>query len=115
MRKILILLSAPAIFLASCAGNPGGQKAGTSDGVESTVATEGNTLAVDTSESTVKWLGQKVTGKHHGEVDITSGSLIVSEEGHITGGNFEIDLNSIDVQDRSEEHTSELQSRENLV
>ena len=99
MRKIAILLSAPAIFLASCVSNPEGQKAETTDAIETTVTTDGNTLAVDTSASTVKWLGQKVTGKHHGEVDITSGSLIVSEEGALTGGNFEIDLNSIDVQD----------------
>lgn len=99
MRKILILLSAPAIFLASCVSNPDGQKAETSDAVETTVTTDGNSLSVDTSASIVKWLGQKVTGKHHGEVDITSGSLIVSEDGHLTGGNFEIDLNTIDVQD----------------
>lgn len=99
MRKIAILLSAPAIFLASCVSNPEGQKAETTDAIETTVTTDGNTLAVDTSASTVKWLGQKVTGKHHGEVDIASGSLIVSEEGALTGGNFEIDLNSIDVQD----------------
>lgn len=99
MRKSLILLSVSAIFLASCVSNPEGQKAETSNAVETTVTTDGNTLAVDTSTSTVEWLGQKVTGKHHGEVDITSGSLVVSEDDQLTGGQFEIDLNTIDVQD----------------
>jgi len=99
MKKTLILLSASTILLASCVSNPDGQKAETADATEISTSNEGTSLAIDTTESLVKWHGKKVTGEHYGEIDITSGDIIVSEEGKLTGGTFVIDLNSIDVQD----------------
>ena len=100
MKKTLILLSVTAIFLTSCVSNPEGDKAQTTDATEvSAAATEGNTLVIDSASSEVKWHGKKVSGEHYGEVDITTGTLTVSQEGKLIGGNFAIDLNSIDVQD----------------
>src|SRR5690606_18458500 len=99
MKKTLILLSATTLLFASCVSNPDGQKAETADATEISTSAEGTSLAIDTTESLVKWHGKKVTGEHYGEIDITSGDIIVSEEGKLTGGTFVIDLNSIDVQD----------------
>lgn len=99
MKKTLILLSATTLLFASCVSNPDGQKAETADATEISTSAEGESLAIDTTESSVRWHGKKVTGEHYGQIDITSGNIVVSEEGKLTGGTFVIDLNSIDVQD----------------
>lgn len=49
---------------------------------------------VDTSKSSVKWLGKKVTGEHTGNIGIKEGSLEVAN-GKVTGGKVVIDMNSI--------------------
>ncbi|MFT6036091.1 MAG: polyisoprenoid-binding protein YceI [Marivirga sp.] len=55
-------------------------------------------VAIDTNESSIAWVGQKVTGEHNGTVKIKSGALMV-EGANITGGNFVIDMASINVLD----------------
>jgi len=57
-------------------------------------------LTVDTSASKIEWVGEKVTGEHNGIVKIKSGGLMVDGD-QITGGNFLIDMTTIDVQDLS--------------
>ena len=57
-------------------------------------------LAIDTDASKIEWVGEKVTGEHNGVVKIKSGGLEV-EGDQITGGNFVIDMTTIDVQDLS--------------
>ncbi|MEP4535460.1 MAG: YceI family protein [Cyclobacteriaceae bacterium] len=57
---------------------------------ESTTAT----YAVDTSTSTVNWVGKKVTGQHNGTVEIKEGSLEYGD-GKLTGGSFTINMASI--------------------
>ena len=49
---------------------------------------------VDTSKSTVKWLGKKVTGEHYGTISVKEGTLDVTG-GKVTGGKVVIDMNSI--------------------
>lgn len=107
MKKIGILLSASALFLASCVGNPDGKKAETTDAVE-VAEISGNELALNTTDSKVRWEGHKVTGKHYGEVDIKSGTILVDSEGLLTGGDFIIDLTTIDVQDLEGEYRDKL-------
>ncbi|HAX95047.1 MAG TPA: lipid-binding protein [Prolixibacteraceae bacterium] len=53
---------------------------------------------VNTSQSAVKWNGKKVTGEHYGTIKLKSGSLKVAN-GQVTGGNFEMDMNSIVCED----------------
>lgn len=48
----------------------------------------------DTSKSTVKWLGKKVTGEHTGTIEIKEGFLDV-EKGKINGGKVVMDMTSI--------------------
>ncbi len=50
--------------------------------------------AIDASASSVKWIGEKVTGKHDGTVNISSGALMM-KEGKLSGGKVEIDMTSI--------------------
>ena len=53
---------------------------------------------VDVEKSTVKWTGEKLTGKHWGYIKLKSGDLTL-KDGKITGGNFVIDMNSISNED----------------
>ncbi len=62
----------------------------------------GKAVAVNVQESEIKWLGKKVTGQHDGIIKIKSGE-IKHDNGKITGGKFEIDMNSITVQDLKDE------------
>ncbi len=61
-----------------------------------------NTLSVDTENSSIKWVGKKVTGAHEGGIDISEGSLIFDDE-KIVGGSFAIDMTSITVTDIEKE------------
>ncbi len=53
---------------------------------------------IDSKTSTATWVGRKVTGEHTGGIAITKGN-IVSDGKSITGGTFEIDMNSITCTD----------------
>jgi len=49
---------------------------------------------VDTAQSSVKWIGKKVTGEHTGNVTVSGGSLSTTKNA-ITAGTVEIDLSTI--------------------
>lgn len=57
---------------------------------------------VDASSSTVHWIGKKVTGEHHGTIDVKEGSLQVVDNA-IKGGTVVIDMNSITDKDLTDE------------
>src|SRR5690606_8789868 len=61
-----------------------------------TTTKEKKTVNVETS--TVQWKGYKVTGSHYGTINLKSGALIFDGE-TLTGGTFEIDMNTINTQD----------------
>lgn len=52
------------------------------------------TYKVDTNSSVIIWKGYKVTGQHTGTVKVQNGNLIM-DNGVLTGGSFDIDMNSI--------------------
>lgn len=109
MEKVVLTLAAGVFLLASCVSNPEGKRAETSDNVEdaamSHVATQ---LTVDTSQSSVQWTGRKVSGEHHGDVQIKSGTLSI-EHGKLVGGNFVIDLTTITNHDLDGEYKGKLE------
>lgn len=109
IKNVLALLGVSTFLLTSCVSNPEGERASTTDAIETSVLTDGTTLAIDTTASQVIWHANKVSKKHFGEVSLTSGNINVSAEGKIAGGNFTIDMNTIDVQD------SEGDSRDRLT
>jgi len=103
----LILSAAAALVLASCAGNPEGKKAETTDSVATVNELIGNSYVIDTTQSTVIWTGTKVSGAHTGTVVVKSGNLSV-DNGIITGGNFVLDLTSISSTDLEGEYKDKL-------
>ena len=62
---------------------------------------------VDTQNSVVVWTGYKVTGKHTGTVKIKNGTL-TTDSGMLTGGSFEIDMNSLNCTDLEGEYAGKL-------
>ncbi len=108
MKKVSLLFGASALVLASCVGNPEGKKAETTDSVETVSGTDGTQLTVDAAQSTVKWIGRKVSGQHNGTVNIKSGTLTV-KEGKLTGGQFIIDLTTIHDNDLEGEYKQKLE------
>jgi polyisoprenoid-binding protein YceI len=59
---------------------------------------EVKTYTVDASNSTVKWIAKKVTGKHDGIVTMKEGNLEYTD-GMLSGGSFVVDMTSIAVKD----------------
>jgi len=53
---------------------------------------------VEVKESTINWLGKKVTGKHNGSINLKEGFLEMDGD-NIVGGEFVIDMKSITVLD----------------
>ena len=54
--------------------------------------------AVNAAESSIHWLGKKVTGQHEGNINLVSGTLIIENEA-LTGGSFTVDMTSIKTTD----------------
>tara|TARA_B110000444_G_C18814856_1_gene584578 strand:- start:1311 stop:1904 length:594 start_codon:yes stop_codon:yes gene_type:complete len=55
-------------------------------------------VPVDAKNSTVKWIGSKVTSSHEGNISIQKGVLMI-DHGTLVGGQFSIDMNSISCSD----------------
>ena len=53
---------------------------------------------INTSKSTISWVGKKVTGQHSGNISFKDGVLNFKSN-KLTGGNFTVDMNSIAVTD----------------
>lgn len=53
---------------------------------------------INTAESTIKWIGKKITGSHDGTLKFSSGYLTFDGD-NITGGEFVVDMTSLQVTD----------------
>ena len=53
---------------------------------------------IDITESTISWVGKKVTGQHNGTINLESGYLELKGD-NLVGGEFVIDMTSITVLD----------------
>lgn len=98
--KFLLALCC-VVVLAACGNAPAGEKVEAEEAVETPAETSTTAISynVDTEASQVNWIGAKPTGAQHtGFIKLNSGKLLV-ENGNITGGSFEIDMNSIAVLD----------------
>ncbi|MBN9385484.1 MAG: YceI family protein [Chitinophagaceae bacterium] len=62
-------------------------------------------FTVQPAESTVEWVGKKVTGAHNGTVNIADGALTLTD-GKLTGGRFTIDTTSIRILDVTDLNTN---------
>ncbi len=64
---------------------------------------------VDTANSEIRWEGSKPTGKHHGTIDLSSGSFSVNR-GTVEAGKFVIDMNTITDEDLEGEQKANLEA-----
>ncbi len=65
-------------------------------------------VSVNVSESSIHWIGKKITGQHDGVINLLSGNLIM-DSGLLTGGNFVVDMNSIKAKDLKGEDARKLE------
>ena len=63
---------------------------------------------VNVKDSKITWVGYKVTGEHAGEISLNSG-VLTFEDQQLTGGNFEMDMTSINVTDLEGEYKGKLE------
>ncbi|MCM4155940.1 YceI family protein [Gramella sp. AN32] len=73
-----------------------------------TIAFTSGTKQVDIKNSTITWKGEKVTGSHHGTINLKSGHFKIEDE-KILGGEFVMDMSSITVTDLSGENKGKLE------
>ena len=80
MKKVIFVLAVIAT---------GGSAFRTSDAPKEKV------YKVNTTESVVTWEGTKPTGVHTGTINVSAGELMLDAKGHIAGGSFNMDMNSL--------------------
>lgn len=69
---------------------------------------------VDTEASTVEWTGKKITGSsHHGTIQLQEGFINLTEDGDLIGGEFVIDMKTIEVSDLTGENKGKLEGHLN--
>lgn len=103
MKKIsVVVLMFFSVVLFSCSkeNKTTPETKSTSDKVDSVTITKPENpkgLRYQMSkDSKLEWMAKKVTGEHHGTVDIDKGEVFV-DNGVLTGGNFAIDMQTIKV------------------
>lgn len=62
---------------------------------------------INAAESSIHWLGKKVTGQHEGNISLVSGKLEM-EGDVLTGGSFTVDMSSMTVTDIEGEYAEKL-------
>lgn len=77
----------------------------TTTGETKNVSNSGTAVMVNSNESVIKWVGKKVTGQHDGTIKVKNGQFTV-ENGKLTGGQFDIDMNSLTVLDITDPETN---------
>lgn len=70
------------------------------------------TYKVDLNNSKIAWKAYKVTGEHFGIIKLQSG-ILQFQDGQLTGGQFVVDMGTIDVQDIDGEYAQKLEGHLN--
>ena len=65
-------------------------------------------MNINSKQSSINWLGKKITGQHEGTINLLSGSLII-ENGLLSGGDFVVDMSSISATDIQGEGAKKLE------
>jgi polyisoprenoid-binding protein YceI len=63
------------------------------------------TYTVDATKSAIVWVGKKVTGEHTGTINYAGGK-IMADGAILKGGEFEVDMNSINCTDLKDAETN---------
>ena len=64
-------------------------------------------ISVDADNSTIKWIGSKISENHEGTVNIQKGRLMI-DHGTLVGGQFSIDMKTIATTDMSDKYNKKL-------
>jgi len=64
-------------------------------------------VSVNTKNSTINWIGSKISSNHEGTVNILEGTLNI-DHGTLVGGQFSIDMQSLATTDMSEAYNKKL-------
>lgn len=92
----ITLLAFITVGAFSCKNTEKEAEATIEEAAEATdMATE---YTVDTAASQIMWEGAKPTGKHHGTIKLSSGTIHLNE-GNVEAGEFVIDMNTIEDED----------------
>lgn len=101
MKKTAVLASlAAAILCSAFTFNTPSGAAKKAEAKEVAVPAKGRAFDVELEKSELKWNASKVVGEHYGTIKMKSGQMLV-EKDKITGGNFVIDMTSIDCTDNA--------------
>lgn len=106
MKKSFLSIAAVALLATACTQAPDAEKAEVTEKQEAAAVT-GSTYTLDTVASRVAWIGTKPVARHNGDFKLQSGTFAV-ENGAITGGNFTIDVASIQDHDLEGEDNTKL-------
>jgi polyisoprenoid-binding protein YceI len=88
------------VFGASCDSAPKGDKATITEEQDAATA-KGISFVVDTNDSKIKFTGNGVGKNHAGNFKVSSGSVSV-QDNKITGGSFDINIKSLDLEEQGE-------------
>ncbi len=98
-KHLFLLMFIASLAVASCNTGPKGEKAEASDAKDKAKSDQNYMVyEVMPAESTIEWLGAKPTGLHNGTISLEGGELRM-EEGMLKGGNFKVDMTSIENED----------------
>ncbi|MFT6872233.1 MAG: polyisoprenoid-binding protein YceI [Roseivirga sp.] len=98
MKNLKSLLSLAFVVSMAWACGPKGDTVETSDAKAVTTSAAATSVAVNTSNSMVTWIGSKPAGKHNGTIGITGGEVLVKDN-TVVGGSFDIDITSLVILD----------------
>lgn len=104
MRNLTLLLALCGAVLAACSDTKPAPAGGASEAAtQPPLDIPGEILyAVDPQASIVRWRGTEPLGDgHYGALRLSKGTLRFEETGRLAGGEFTLDMNSIEVEDLS--------------
>ena len=70
------------------------------------------TKKVNVEKSKIEWLGKKVTGQHNGTINLKDGALVFKKD-QLAGGNFTVDMTTVNVTDLQGEYKGKLEGHLN--
>jgi len=108
MTKSIFFASivAATVAFTSCSDVPKGDQATISE-TQTVASTTGQTFILDTTESRIRFTGNGVGKNHPGTFRLSSGSIGLTGN-QLTGGTFNIDINSLQVEEQGEMFQSKL-------
>lgn len=91
MKKLTMSILSLAFIFTAYAGNENAKE---------------KVMTVSPAESTVEWLGKKVTGQHNGEVNVRQGNIVLNESGQLKSAYVQVDMKTITCEDLKDPETN---------